>query len=123
VLHNQLANKAAEAHLIKQENFVVIDATRCMVTGGPSAGGTMRDSQIVVASTDAIAADVTGLAIIRYFGGTAAAAAVRGTPWNQAQIRRALALAFPGWLTAQQDFDYTQAGVTEHAEIMAQRSA
>jgi uncharacterized protein (DUF362 family) len=122
-LHTQLLNKAAEAHLARQEDFVVIDATRCMVTGGPGAGGTMKDSRIVVASKDAIAADVTGLAIIRYFGGTDAAAAVRGTPWNQAQIRRALALAFPGWLTAQEDFEYTQSGVTEHVEIMAQRSA
>jgi hypothetical protein len=34
-----------------------------------------------------------------------------------------MALAFPGWLTAQQDFAYTQTGVTEHVDIMAQRSA
>ena len=84
----------------------------------------MQDSWIVVASKDAIAADVTGLAIIRYFGGSGAATSVRNTiPWDQGQIRRALALAFPGWLTAQTDYPYTQTGVTEHADIMARRSA
>jgi uncharacterized protein (DUF362 family) len=123
-IHTQLANKAAEAHLARKEDLVVIDATRCMVTGGPGAGGTMKDSQIVVASKDAIAADITGLAIIRYFGGTGAATSVRNTlPWNQAMIQRALALAIPGWLTAQTDFSYTQSGVTEHADIMAKRTA
>jgi uncharacterized protein (DUF362 family) len=123
-LHTSIHNKCAEAHLVKQENFVVLDATRCMVTGGPGAGGTMKDSQVVVASKDAIAADVTGLAIIRYFGGTSTVASVRNTlPWEQGQIKRALALQFPGWLSAAGDFAYGQSGVTEHAEIMAKRSA
>ena len=122
-LHTQIMNKAAEAHLARQEDFVVIDATRCMVTGGPGAGGIMKDSKIVVASKDAIAADVTGLAIIRYFGGTDTATSVNSNPWTQAQIRRAMALAIPGWLTAQADFPYAQTGIAEAADIMAKRSA
>ncbi len=122
-LHTSPANKAPEAHLVKQENLVVLDATRCMVTGGPGAGGTMKDSKLVVATKDAIAADVTGLAIIRYFGGTGVEASVSGNPWAQAQIRRAMQLAFPGWLTAQTDFTYAQSGVTEAAAIMAKRTA
>jgi uncharacterized protein (DUF362 family) len=123
-LHTNLPQKAAEAHLARQEDLVVIDATRCMVTGGPGAGGIMKDSKIVVASKDAIAADVTALAIMRYFGSTDAATAIRNTiPWQQAQIQRALAVGYTGWLHAQQDFPYTQSGVTEHADIMAKRSA
>jgi uncharacterized protein (DUF362 family) len=123
-IHTSLANKAAEAHLVRKEDFIVIDATRCMVSGGPGAGGTMKDSKIVLASKDAIAADVTGLAIIRYFGGSDAATSVANTiPWQQAMIRRAMALAIPGWLTAQADFAYTQTGISEAAAIMAKRTA
>jgi uncharacterized protein (DUF362 family) len=83
----------------------------------------MKDSKIVVASKDAIAADVTGLAIIRYFGGSSTATSANSVPWTQAQIRRAMALAIPGWLTAQTDFAYTQTGISEAADIMAKRSA
>jgi uncharacterized protein (DUF362 family) len=115
-LHTTIMNKAPEAHLARKEDLVVLDASRCMITGGPSAGGTMKDSNVIVASKDAIAADVTGIAIIRYNGGTLAA------PWTQAQIKRALAIAVPGWLTAQADFSYWSSGVPEIADIMAKRA-
>lgn len=123
-LHSgNLHNKCAETHLVRKEDFVVLDASRCMVTGGPTAGGTMMDSKIVVASKDAIAADITGIAIIRYFGGTTAAPAIRNTlPWDQPQIKRALALAIPGWLSSAQDFPYwASTTITEAAAIMAKR--
>lgn len=125
-LHSgNLANKCAEAHLIKQEDFVVLDATRAMVTGGPSQGGTMTDAKIVVASRDAIAAEVTGLAIIRYFGAQVGATggAHSVLPWDQNQIKRALALGFPGWLSTAEDFSYSPSGIDEHAAIMAKRTA
>jgi len=115
-LHTGIMNRAPEAHLARKEDLVVLDASRCMISGGPTAGGTMKDSNVIVASKDAIAADVTGIAIIRYNGGTLAA------PWTQAQIKRALAIAVPGWLTAQTDFTYWSSGVTEIADIMAKRT-
>ena len=115
-LHTGIMNRAPEAHLARKEDLVVLDASRCMITGGPTAGGTMKDSNVIVVSKDAIAADVTGIAIIRYNGGTLAA------PWTQAQIKRALAIAVPGWLTAQADFPYWSSGVTEIADIMAKRT-
>ncbi|HMA94919.1 MAG TPA: DUF362 domain-containing protein [Polyangiaceae bacterium] len=115
-LHSSVQAKAAEAHLVRQEDLVVLDATRCMTTGGPSAG-TMKDSKIVVASKDAIAADVTGVAIIRYNGGLTS-----NPPWDIGQIKRALALKFPGWLSAKADFPYEAVGISEHAEIMAKRN-
>ena len=117
-LHTEIHNKIAEAHLARQENLVVLDATRCMTTGGPTQGGTMADSNIVAVTEDAIAADVTGVAIVRYFGASLA------VPWTLNQIRRAMALGFPGWLTEQTDFSYTvQGDISEADDIMAKRSA
>jgi uncharacterized protein (DUF362 family) len=103
-------------HQIKQENFVVLDATKTMITGGPDAG-TMAQSKIVVASKDAIALDVTGLCIHKYNGGTVISA--KGDAWKIHQIKTAMALALPGWLSSPAAFSYVQKGVTEHAEIMA----
>jgi len=118
-LHTNIQNKCAEAHLARQEDLVVLDATRCMTSGGPTQGGNMADSRLVVVTEDAIAADVTGVAIIRANGGSL------GAPWTQNQIRRALQLQFRGWLTEQTDFTYSCAGISEAdaAEIMARRSA
>ncbi len=118
-LHTNIQNKCAEAHLARQEDLVVLDATRCMTSGGPTQGGDMADSRLVVVTEDAIAADVTGVAIIRANGGSL------GAPWTQNQIRRALQLQFPGWLTEQTDFTYSCVGISdaEAAEIMARRSA
>jgi uncharacterized protein (DUF362 family) len=116
-LHTSIHEKCAEAHLARKEDFVVLDASRCMVTGGPTAGGTMKDSNIITASKDAIVSDITGIAIIRYFGGSLAA------PASQNQIKRAVAIAIPGWLTAvQTDFPYWSSGITEIADIMAKRA-
>jgi uncharacterized protein (DUF362 family) len=103
-------------HQIKQENFVVLDATKTMITDGPD-DGTMAQSQIVVASKDAIAVDVTGLCIHKYNGGTVISA--KGAAWNIHQIKTAMDLGLPGWLSSPQAFSYVQKGVTEHAEIMA----
>ena len=117
-LHSGIHNRIAEAHLPRQEDLVVLDATRCMTSGGPWQGGTMADSRIVVVTEDAIAADVTGVAIVRHSGGSLA------EPWTQNQIRRAMALSYPGWLTEQTDFSYSVAGdISEAADIMAARSA
>jgi uncharacterized protein (DUF362 family) len=108
----------AQAHWPRQEDLVVIDATRSMITGGPSSG-TMADSRIVVVTEDAIAADVTGVAILRHSG------AALAVPWTINQIRRAMAQNYPaGWLTEQTDFSYSVVGdIPEAAEIMAARSA
>lgn len=61
-------HKCAEAHLVRQEDLVVLDATRCMVTAGPMVGGEMKDSALVVVTEDPIAADVTGVAILKANG-------------------------------------------------------
>jgi uncharacterized protein (DUF362 family) len=116
--------RLAELHLVRQEDFVVLDASKAMVTGGPQ-NGAAADSKIVVASRDPIATDVTGLCIIKKFGpalGGRGAAYNLGV-WEQPQIMHAMELNFPGWLTSKQKFAYAQDGVTEHEEIMAFRDA
>lgn len=105
----------AELHLIKKADFVVLDATKCMTTGGPDSG-TMAQSKIVVASKDAIAVDVTGLCILKYNGSTVIA--TQADAWTINQVARALALKFPGWLSAKTQFSYVSQGVTEAATIM-----
>lgn len=117
--HRNLGDQIAELHLARQEDFVVLDATKAMVTGGPQSG-TVAEPKIVVASRDPIAADVTGLCIHKHFGTGGGAVANLGV-WEQRQITRAMALAFPGWLNAKTDYTYVSEGIDEHAEIMALR--
>jgi len=108
-------NAPPELHLIKKADFTVLDATKAMTTGGPDSG-TMVQSKIVVASKDAIAADVTGLWILKYSGSSVIAN--QAGAWTTGQIKRALALKIPGWLAASANFTYVAQGVTEAATIM-----
>jgi uncharacterized protein (DUF362 family) len=108
-------NAPPELHLIKKADFTVLDATKSMIDGGPDSG-TMVQSKIVVASKDAIAADVTGLWILKYSGSSVIAN--QAGAWTTGQIKRALALKFPGWLAASTQFAYVSQGVTEAATIM-----
>ena len=119
--HTDLANRLAELHLAKQEHFVILDATKAMVTGGPQRGET-AESRVVVASRDAIAADVTGLCIHKQYGTQNGGVYNLGV-WDQGQVTRAMQLQLPGWLSSRQNFAYAQQGVDDHAEIMAWRDA
>jgi len=119
---NTLGQKLAELHLAKPEDFVIADAVMPMVTGGPDLGGDTADARIVIASRDVVAADVTGLCIEKQFGPRSGAVWNLGV-WEHPQLRRAMELGFPGWLTSPQNFTYAQQGVDEHAEIMAWRDA
>lgn len=114
----------AEMHLVRTPDFVVLDATQCLLTGGPQVGnGTVADPGIVVATPDAIAADITGLCILKHYleqTGTSNNR-ISGSVWEQPQIVRAMELAFPGWLASQQNFSYFATGISEADTIMAQR--
>jgi uncharacterized protein (DUF362 family) len=126
--HNNVAtisNVMAEMHLARQEDFVVLDATKCLLTGGPQVGtGKTASPGIVVATKDPIAADVTGLCIIKHYlqqGGVANTRITNSTVWAQPQIARAMALKLSNWLTAKQSFTYAATGISEVATIMAYR--
>lgn len=76
----------AEVNLAVHPDLNIVDATTCMVAGGPRKGLAM-DTGMVLASGDRIAADVVGLAVIKSFGKwkRVSEAAV----WDQRQIRHA----------------------------------
>jgi uncharacterized protein (DUF362 family) len=67
----------------------VVDATTCMIAGGP-VGGTAATANVIMASGDRVAADVVGLALISHFGQWEKVTS-QGV-WEQRQVRHALAL-------------------------------
>jgi uncharacterized protein (DUF362 family) len=82
------AEVVAELNLAWSPALNIVDGTRAMVQGGPWRG-TVRETSLLLASGDRVAADVVGLGIIKAFG------LWEGTPfspWEQGQIRRAAEL-------------------------------
>lgn len=65
----------------------IIDGTISMITGGPRRG-TTAETNIILASGDRVAADVTGLGIIKSFG--KCSMVVNRDVWDQRQIKRAI---------------------------------
>jgi uncharacterized protein (DUF362 family) len=122
----RLCNLMPEIHLAKKEDFVVLDATKCLLTGGPQVGsGKTAAPGIVVASKDAIAVDVTGVCILKHYMATTSTANTNITGssvWEQPQIARAMQLTALGWLTSKQNFPYSATGIDEAATIMAYRA-
>lgn len=76
----------AEVNRTYRPSLVVIDGVDAFVRGGPAQGEKVP-AGVVLASTDRIAIDAVGIAILRMLGTTQAVA--DGSIWNQAQIRRA----------------------------------
>jgi uncharacterized protein (DUF362 family) len=79
----------AEMNLAAHPVVNVVDATTCMIAGGP-VGGTAATTNVIMASGDRVAADVVGLALISHFGQWEKVAS-QGV-WEQRQIRHAQAL-------------------------------
>lgn len=126
--HQQFAlmcNIMSEIHLALREDFVVLDATKCLLKGGPNVGSSPTASPgIVIATTDPIAADVTGLCILKHYLQTTGTAntKISGTSvWDQQMIKYALTLTGLKWLTSKQNFTYSAVGIDEAATIMGYR--
>lgn len=79
----------AEMNLAVHPVLNVVDATTCMIAGGP-VGGEAADTNVILASGDRVAADVVGLALLARFGRWEKIASVG--VWEQRQIRHAQAL-------------------------------
>lgn len=62
-----LVNRVAELNLGITPALNILDGTRSFVFGGPSHGDT-ADPKLVVASRDRIAADATGIAVLKSLG-------------------------------------------------------
>lgn len=83
-----------EINLAVHPDLHIVDATTCMVAGGPWKGTAMKTGMII-ASGDRIAADVVGLGLIKSFGKWEKISKV--SVWEQQQIRyaRELGLGIP----------------------------
>jgi uncharacterized protein (DUF362 family) len=82
-------NMIAEANLVHKPDFYISDATKCFVTDGPNVG-TLKEPGIVMATSDVIANDVVGLALLKTLG-TIPKIQNRSV-WEQPQIKRAVEL-------------------------------
>ncbi|MCE8423796.1 MAG: DUF362 domain-containing protein [Candidatus Methanoperedens sp.] len=82
-------NMIAESNLVYKPDFYISDATKCFVTDGPNVG-TLREPGIVMATSDVIANDVVGLALLKTLG-TIHKIQNRSV-WEQPQIQRAVEL-------------------------------
>ena len=60
-------NRIAELNLGIKPAMNILDGSRCFVFGGPSSGDT-SDPKVVVASSDRVAADATGVALLKSIG-------------------------------------------------------
>jgi uncharacterized protein (DUF362 family) len=81
--------KLAELHLARVPDFIIMDGSKAFVDGGPTEGKIV-DSNLIVASNDIIANDITGLAILKNLGTTRK---IRDrNVWEHSQIIRAVQL-------------------------------
>lgn len=79
----------AEINLARPADYVILDATKVFVAGGPFTGD-VREPGIVIATPDLVAADVAGLALLKQLGSTGEVQE-RGV-WEQVQVMRAAEL-------------------------------
>jgi uncharacterized protein (DUF362 family) len=76
----------AEINKTYRPSLVIIDGVDAFVNGGPEQGQKVQ-AGVMLASTDRIAVDAVGIAILRMLGTTPQVS--DGSIWSQAQIRRA----------------------------------
>jgi len=82
-----MAEKIAEINMAVRPALVLLDARKCIAAGGPARGWVRRPGRLIL-GTDRVAADVEALKVLAplcLFG------RLRGSPWDQPQIRQAVA--------------------------------
>lgn len=84
-----LEEMVAEINLAIQPDLVIMDATKSMVAGGPTSGS-VKDTKLIISSSDRIAIDLVGLGIVKSFGEWRRVTDIR--LWEQRQIKRAIEL-------------------------------
>ena len=118
--HQDLGNRLPELHLGVREDFVILDATQALLTAGPGLGGRQASPGIVIATADAVAADATGLCILKHYLaqiGQADSQIDNYTVWTQPQMMRALTLN-NGWIGGRKQYSYGSQGIDEIQTIM-----
>ena len=111
----------AEVNAAYRPDLIVLDGVEAFVDGGPDQGKQV-DAHVILASTDRVAIDAVGVAILRYFGTTPAVS--QGPIFEQEQIARAVELGLgvenPGQIELVTDDPDSQAYAAEIQEILAQ---
>ena len=79
----------AEINRAYTPHLNIVDGTTAMVSGGPRKGTAVK-TNVILASGDRVAADITGLGIIRYFDKWPRITAIN--IWEQKQIKSAIDL-------------------------------
>lgn len=80
----------AEINSAYTPDLIVLDGVEAFISGGPDRGERVS-AEVILAGTDRIALDATGVAVLRYFGCTTEAG--KGKIFEQEQIARAVDLA------------------------------
>jgi uncharacterized protein (DUF362 family) len=88
----------AEINGAYRPDLIVLDGIQAFVNGGPDQGK-LVDSSVILASTDRVALDAVGVALLRHFGTTPEVS--QGSIFDQEQIARAVQLKI-GVRSAQQ---------------------
>lgn len=107
-------NMIAESNLVYKPDFYISDATKCFVTEGPNIG-TLREPGIVLASSDVIANDVVGLALLKTLG--TVPKIQKNSVWAQPQIKRAVELELG--IQSKKEITVTGSNVEEINAIIA----
>jgi len=109
----QFGAMLAEINLAHPADLVVMDGTRAFISGGPSHGE-LREPNLILATSDLVAADVVGLAILKNLG---APELLARNSWGEHQVARAVELGL-GVSDASQ-IELVAEGVAEIDEIRA----
>lgn len=104
----------AESNLVYRPDFYISDATKCFVTGGPDIG-TLREPGIVLASSDVVANDAVGLALLKTLG--TVPKIQEHSVWAQPQIKRAVELGLG--IRDKEEITVKSLGIDEIGEILA----
>jgi uncharacterized protein (DUF362 family) len=107
-------NMIAESNLVYKPDFYISDATKCFVTDGPNLG-TLREPEIVLASSDVIANDAVGLALLKTLG--TVPRIQNHSVWAQPQIKRAVELNLG--VHSREEITVKSAGIGEIEDIIA----
>ena len=109
------ARMIAETGLAVNPSLIVMDGTKAFISGGPARGNEVEPN-LIVASRDRIANDVTGLAILKKYG--TEDRIQQKSVWEQVQIKRAVELGMGAKELSQ--IELKTEGVPELEEIKAQ---
>jgi uncharacterized protein (DUF362 family) len=106
-------NMIAESNLVHRPDFYITDATKCFVTDGPNVGS-LQEPGLVIATSDVIANDVVGLALLKTLG---TIPKIQNRPvWEQPQIKRAVELGLG--VKSEKDIQVKSDGVKEIENII-----